>query len=202
VDDETIALEEQYAAKETGSRAKRVRKDSGLSMTTEERWRAGKRVRRAKKRKKKSRNPPQETHRPEVPSLLALGTGSFETNRRGARPSRHGSLEQRLLSRNLNKPSKTPIFGCNEYRSSDVCPHCLGKVQYVRRRLEDGGWRGKKSEIVNGTVPIYRLKECTRCKIVYHRDNLAPHNDSASVNGILRGQGRPKCMTSWYVLVS
>jgi hypothetical protein len=113
-----------------------------------------------------------------------------------------------MTSRNEKKdrfsnPGGTPVkVGVNEFHSSCTCPQCFGVVEYVRRNITEGGWSGDPTKIdKDGTVPNYRLLRCRDCGRVFHRDGVGAHNIGLSADGVLGGNGRPKCLTSPRILV-
>jgi hypothetical protein len=149
-------------------------------------------------------NPPHEYKRPENPMLIALGTGGFSTNSRGRRASRHAKLEQTLLRRSrvpsCNNHVQHGVVGINEHRSSCLCPRDGAKMDYVRRPIRRGGWKGDPDDIVKGpggkTVPIYRLLTRPECGFTFHRDAVCSQNSANHTNAAILGRGRPRCFTS------
>lgn len=149
---------------------------------------------------------------PTAPVGVVHGLGKFSTSVRGKRASQHSKLEQHLLRRHRRRfqslradvaTSRNVHVGSAEYCTSKRCPRCHCEVDYARRKMRRGEWRGDPEELdKEGKAPMYRVLFCKQCDLYYHRDAAAAQNLAVLVESILIGEGRPPVFTSDYMSVS
>ena len=116
--------------------------------------------------------------------LIVVGDAQFDVTTKGQAASKHElwlrtllrhveekrkRLERNGIVRDLDQPWLVPrglfwVVGAEEYNTSQKCPRCFGPAEvYTTPPGRDGTPRQR----------IQRLKTCTTCRKVFHRDGMA-----------------------------
>ena len=137
----------------------------------------------------------QERSRPIKPSLFVIGDGKFSTNGLSMAPSLHNKLASRIVCRAQARKSGDLCYKIDEYRSSQLCPRCFGKLQYLKRKPRSRAEALRKGTDGDGLVQDYRVQYCQSlsCKLYLHRDCASAQCFTVSADALLKTGRRPVC---------
>jgi hypothetical protein len=135
----------------------------------------------------------QEHSAPARPTLYMLGDGDFNTNMKGMQPSRHRQLVVRLYQRVKQRQPGSFVVGIDEYCSSQRCPRCLHRLQFLRR--EPRSQWDKRGRGADGLVEERRVQYCQACDLHYNRDTAAAQCFCITAETVFKTGQRPAQLT-------
>jgi len=103
-----------------------------------------------------------EHAKPKLPTLFVIGDAAFANTRKGLQSSKHTKLISRLVQRLRKRYPSSVCVGIDEYKTSQICPRCLEKFKYMRRKPRGFGELKRKTKDKDGLVEDYRVQFCER----------------------------------------
>lgn len=103
-----------------------------------------------------------EHSRPAKPTLFLCGDATFKTTMKGLAASKHTKLTERLYHRIAKRLPGSMCFSIDEFRTSQYCPRCLQRLEYLRREPRTLWERSKKKVGGDGLVDELRVQWCRR----------------------------------------
>ena len=94
--------------------------------------------------------------------MFVVGDGIFSHTRKGLQSSKHTKLASRLAHRVAKQRSGSVIVGVDEYKSSQHCPRCLGKLKETTRQ------RGGETQSQRHRRSGWRLSSAVLLKSAYY----------------------------------
>jgi hypothetical protein len=101
-----------------------------------------------------------EHEKPKQPCLFVMGDASFSTTRRGLMASKHVRLANCLVQRLHHRYPSSIFVGVDEYMTSQRCPRCMEKLQYLKRKPRSAGEAKNKGMDAEGLVKDFRVQYC------------------------------------------